>query len=147
MTIEKTNEESTIITSSSVSILPAAVDACSPSQFGISMITEVTAVRTSIAAISLGRGRPRTGGILFREPEGTAAGARGSRHDRRQPLQLAVRGGDHRPRPALPAPELVDPPGQREAGLPVRVRFEAQPALQAIGKLGDGVRVDRKAEQ
>src|SRR5215203_3325410 len=61
MTIEKTNDESTIITSSSVSILLAAVDACSPSQFGISMITEVTTVRTRIAAISLGRGRPRTG--------------------------------------------------------------------------------------
>jgi hypothetical protein len=61
MTIEKTNDESTIITSSKLSILPAAVDPSSPFQFGISMITEVTTVRTITAAISLGIGTPRIG--------------------------------------------------------------------------------------
>jgi hypothetical protein len=42
-----------------VSILSAAVEPCSPSQFGISMITEVMTVRTMMAAISLGIGTPR----------------------------------------------------------------------------------------
>ena len=61
MTIEKTNDESTIITSSRSSILGAAVEASSPFQFGISMITEVTTVSTITAAISLGMGTPRIG--------------------------------------------------------------------------------------
>src|SRR3954469_3891680 len=65
MTIEKTNDESTIITSSSVSILSAAVDPWLPFQFGISMITEVTTVRTSTAAISLGIGTPRIAGAFY----------------------------------------------------------------------------------
>ncbi len=61
MTVEKTNDDSTINTSSNVSILFAAVDAASPFQFGINMITEVTTVRTMTAAISFARGSPRIG--------------------------------------------------------------------------------------
>ena len=53
MTIEKTNELSTIITSSSVSIWSASVEPAKPFQSGISMITEVTTVSTTIAPASL----------------------------------------------------------------------------------------------
>jgi hypothetical protein len=61
MTIEKTNDESTIITSSRSSIFGAAVDASWPFQFGISMITEVITVSTTTAASSLAMGTPRIG--------------------------------------------------------------------------------------
>ena len=61
MTIEKTNEDSTIITYSRSSIYGAAVESPGPFQFGISMITEVTTVRTMIAATSLGIGTPGIG--------------------------------------------------------------------------------------
>src|SRR5882757_9267456 len=107
ITIEKTNDESTIITSSNVSILLAAVDACSPFQFGISMITEVTTVRTMIAAISLARGMPRIGRHSIQ----------GSAGNPRQVLQLTGGSCQDRPGDALPAPQLVDPLRQGEAGL------------------------------
>src|SRR5215207_133562 len=74
MTIEKTNDESTIITSSNVSILGAAVDPCSPFQSGISMITELTIVSKITAAISFPIGTPHTDAILFRQPEAPGAG-------------------------------------------------------------------------
>src|SRR5829696_2580995 len=149
MTIEKTKEESTIITSSSVSILPAAVDPCSPFQSGISMITEVMAVRTSTAAISLGIGTPRMRAAFYSGPLTNRATGRGlcSGDDRRQFLQLTARGGDHPAGDALPAPEPIDALGERPASRSPTVRGELEPPTDAVAELRDRARPDGKAEQ
>ncbi len=66
MTSEKTKAERTIITSSSVSIGPAAVEAPWPFQLIGTMINEITAVNASVAAsiFAIGR-RPNIGGRAF----------------------------------------------------------------------------------
>src|SRR4051812_35881338 len=147
MTIEKTNDESTIITSSRSSILGAAVEPPPPSQLIDTMTADITAVRTRIAAISFASGRFRTRGILFRRPEATAPPARDSRHDRRQPVQFPVGCRDDRARHALPAPELVHPLGQREPRLPPPLLVQGEPAIEPLGELRDGLAIDREAEQ
>src|SRR5918995_6498446 len=127
ITIENTNDESTIPTSSRVSIVPAAVEPWSPFQSGISMITEVTTVRASTAAISLASGTP----CIARDSIQESAVNPG------QPVELALGGGDHAAGDALPAPELVHPGGQRSAGLAAALRIDRQPAAQALRELGN----------
>src|SRR5918996_3740574 len=118
ITIENTNEESTIPTSSRVSIVPAAVEPWSPFQSGISMITEVTAVRTRTAAISLARGTP----CIARHS------IQGSADNPGQPVELALGGGNDAAGDALPAPELIHPCGQGPAGLTAAPGIDGQPA-------------------
>ena len=57
MTSEKTKDESTIITSSRVSIFGAAVEPCWPSQLMLSITADITTVSPTVAASIFAIGR------------------------------------------------------------------------------------------
>src|SRR5215207_38635 len=137
ITIENTNDESTIPTSSRVSIVPAAVEPWSPFQSGISMITEVTVVRTRIAAISLPRGTPCIARNSIQE----------SAVNPGQPAELAPRSCQNAPGDPLPAPELVHARGQPSAGLTAALGIDGQPAAQALRELRNRRGTDLEGEE